>query len=270
MDVLYIIKTVKHNCNVSDARYWGYYSICGMLMRMRELYRHEHGLLAWDALRQDDVLTWVEQRESLWETLQDEQFKPITILSKQYDPFDIDEINAALSKQEGSFIYGAGYGHYHKPSFFISSVRSKTIYDGYTVYYLEKELCRDLSSSTAMFQGRSIYIRLEPLAGFLYNRFLELSGKKLDDYLRETLNNYGLEFPFIVKDALFSAKFAKLTDRAARLLTLHELGEAFSSSEDKRLPDEWLNILADSKDRFVELYLRGVKDVLSDTSLYGP
>ena len=35
-DIDTFIKQVKLNCNVSDAKFWGYYSICGVLMRYRE------------------------------------------------------------------------------------------------------------------------------------------------------------------------------------------------------------------------------------------
>jgi hypothetical protein len=37
-------KDIKFNCDVSDARFWGYFSICGLLMRYRDLYRSEQGL----------------------------------------------------------------------------------------------------------------------------------------------------------------------------------------------------------------------------------
>jgi hypothetical protein len=39
-----LLKTIKLNCHISDARYWGYFSICGLLMRMLDLYRSENGL----------------------------------------------------------------------------------------------------------------------------------------------------------------------------------------------------------------------------------
>jgi len=35
MDIKKLIDQIKFNCNLSDARFWGYYSICGLLLRMR-------------------------------------------------------------------------------------------------------------------------------------------------------------------------------------------------------------------------------------------
>jgi hypothetical protein len=32
-----LIDDIKFNCEVSDAKYWGHFSICGLLMRLRAL-----------------------------------------------------------------------------------------------------------------------------------------------------------------------------------------------------------------------------------------
>ena len=34
-----LLDDIKYNCDVSDAQFWGYFSICGLLMRYRDLFR---------------------------------------------------------------------------------------------------------------------------------------------------------------------------------------------------------------------------------------
>jgi hypothetical protein len=50
-----------------------------------------------------------------------------------------------------------------KPTFFVAEISSKKDISDYTVYISKKELARDLFASSAMLQGRCIFIRLEPL-----------------------------------------------------------------------------------------------------------
>ncbi|MGA2402714.1 MAG: hypothetical protein ABSG91_13580, partial [Syntrophobacteraceae bacterium] len=35
-------RQVQKNCDISDARHAGVYSLCGLLLRMRDLYKWEH------------------------------------------------------------------------------------------------------------------------------------------------------------------------------------------------------------------------------------
>jgi hypothetical protein len=41
LDIETLASQVKFNCNISDAKYWGYYSPCGLLLRLRDLYTTE-------------------------------------------------------------------------------------------------------------------------------------------------------------------------------------------------------------------------------------
>jgi hypothetical protein len=49
-----LITSIKRNCNISDAKYWGFYSLCGLLLRLRELYRSEKGMRPWERVNQGD------------------------------------------------------------------------------------------------------------------------------------------------------------------------------------------------------------------------
>src|SRR5512143_3076915 len=104
-------RQVKHNCDISDAKFWGYYSICGLLMRYRELYRSEHRLAPWDSIANDEVAKWIQERESLWQALGDKELQQIVFEGKSYDPFDVNGLNSAL--QDTGLLYGAGYGTFN-------------------------------------------------------------------------------------------------------------------------------------------------------------
>ena len=38
-------RQVQKNCDISDARHAGVYSLCGLLLRMRDLYKWEHRMV---------------------------------------------------------------------------------------------------------------------------------------------------------------------------------------------------------------------------------
>ena len=55
---------IKFNCDVSDAQYWGYFSVCGLLMRYRDLYRSEKGIKPWAEINHQDIGAWIENKEA--------------------------------------------------------------------------------------------------------------------------------------------------------------------------------------------------------------
>lgn len=90
---------VKRNCNISDAKYWGTYSICGFLLRLRELYRIEKCIRPWDKIQQEEMGEWISERESLWKELEDQDFADITVNGNAYGPFEVEKLNAELEKK---------------------------------------------------------------------------------------------------------------------------------------------------------------------------
>src|SRR5512140_3600701 len=100
------IQQVKLNCNISDAKFWGCYSICGLLMRYRELYRSEHSLMPWDSIDNAEVCQWIQEREKLWLDLEDADPQSIIIDNRSYDPFDITGINSVL--KTAGLLYSGG------------------------------------------------------------------------------------------------------------------------------------------------------------------
>lgn len=255
-----LIRTVKFNCDVSDARYWGYFSVCGLLMRMRDLYRSEMGLKPWQPIAQEKIMKWISEKESLWKTLESRDLQSVKLKDNLYSPFDVTALNALLNKE--GYIYGAGYGLYMKPTFFISRLQDKKEVNDYTVYIAREELIRDLFSSVAMLQGRCIFIRIEPLKSLLWEKFINLRTKE-DPYIKGVFQRYGLiqEGP---PDEDFEKRLDGLALRYSEMLLYHEIAEAVEDIYD------WNDLISNIKERRIELILRALKDTLADTSDYGP
>ena len=61
-----LIGQVTRNCEITSAGQAGHFSLCGLLLRLRQLYKWEHGLPPWREPAPADVLPWVEAREQSW------------------------------------------------------------------------------------------------------------------------------------------------------------------------------------------------------------
>ena len=53
-----LARTVQHNCNISDARFAGNYTMCIYLLKMREYFRWEMAQDFGSSLTRDDVGQW--------------------------------------------------------------------------------------------------------------------------------------------------------------------------------------------------------------------
>ena len=113
-----IIRQIKLNCNISDAHFWGYYSICGLLMKLRELYRNEKSLMPWDVIPQGLISEWIASTEALWRDLEDKDLHPLEVEGTLLDPFEVDRLNDFLAGRR--LVYAAGYGRFNKPTFFLA------------------------------------------------------------------------------------------------------------------------------------------------------
>ena len=255
------IHDIKFNCDISDAKYWGFFSVCGLLMRYRDLYRSEKGLKPWAEISRKDIAEWIAKKESRWPELEQEDFRDLAIGGKKYHPFDIQEINHMLSGQ--GLVYGAGYGMYMKPTFFLAELRTTREISGLTVYTSGKEYVRDLFTSAGMFQERSIFLRLEPLTMLLMYKFSELNARRVSA-LEDAFSHYGFRHRQIIDDIL-GKRLEGMAERYADVLLWHEVAEA------KEDAPEWHDILSSlDGDRKAEHYLRAIKDLIADTSEHGP
>ena len=110
--------TVQKNCDISDARYAGNYSMCVFLLKMREYFRWEQGFRLSEPLPGKALGDWLQARERLWETLGEQTFQPLAVEGQELDAFAADAINDRLAAR--GLVYSAGYGRYCKPHFFMA------------------------------------------------------------------------------------------------------------------------------------------------------
>jgi hypothetical protein len=251
---------IKFNCDVSDAKYWGFFSICGLLLRYRDLYRSEKNLKSWTNISREDIAQWIDQKESRWPELEQQEFRELTIGGKAYRPFDVSKINRALEPQ--GLVYGAGYGMYMKPTFFLAELKSTKKIEGLTVHSSGIEYVRDLFTASAMLQGKTVFLRHEPLSVLLHYKFSELNAKR-SAALEDAFAHYGFPHRQLM-DSLFEKRLDDLADRYAEIILRHEIAEF------KENVPEWKDVLSAAGDRMNEHYLRAVKDLIADTSDQGP
>ena len=263
IDIAYLTSQVKRNCNISDAHFWGTYSLCGLLLRLRELYRAEKGMGLREKIPQKDVGEWLTERESLWRELEGKDYEEISLNGNVFGPFEAEKINAEIGKE--NLLYGAGYGFRMKPSFFLAELLSKQETHGYSVFVSGKEYERDLSDNPAMLQGENIFVRTGPIRLLLWQKFEELRGKRTKYTLAFAFSKYGIS-PEEKPSAEVDRKISVMAESEAETYIRHELGEAV---EGKKIGDDWKAILMHLSNTRSEIFARAVKDILSDTSENG-
>ena len=263
-DIETLTPQIKRNCNISDAKYWGVYSMCNFLLRLRELYRIEKCIRPWEKINQKEIAEWISGRESLWKELEDKDFVDISINGNVFGPFEVEKINAELEKK--GLVYGAGFGAHMKPSFFLADLISKETLEGCDIYIAGGEYVRDLSDYPAMLQDKVIIARVDSARLLLWGKFEELRLRR---------SNVPLAFAFSKYHIRPEEEPSEDIDRRIFLIACfevesyihHEIGEAF---EGEKLGGEWKPLLADLFSyRRAEIFARAVKDILADTSEKG-
>jgi len=255
-----IIKQVLENCDISDSDSAGLYSVCGLALRLRDLYKWEKGLPPWEERDSSQILDWIEDKEVLWDRLSEKDFVELTILGKKFDPFDTRGINVALEPL--GFLYGAGYGRSLKPTFFLAKIEDKREVNGHTVYTLGRELARDLFTIPALTQDNYVIVRKQTAMLFLWDQitYIKESGRHA---LRFALKNCGLQ-----EEGAQELKYglATIFDVQRDTYIYHEIGELRDAVFG---PDTWREVIATYPHTPVELLARAIKDLLSDTSESG-
>jgi hypothetical protein len=255
-----IVSQVLRNCRISDSRHAGFYSVCGLALRLRDLYKWEKGLEPWVEKESSEVLEWIGDKEETWNELAEKDFDDLTVFGNAYHPFDVEGINAVL-EPHGLF-YGAGYVYSLNPTFFLAILEEKRQVDGITVYLLGHELARDLFTVPALSQDNCIVLRKESAKLFLWDRifFIRKSGRYA---LRYGLENYGLK----EQDTKALRKsLARISAAEMQTYMYHELGEIKDTVFAR---DTWRGIVAAFPYTPIELLARTVKDLLADTNQYG-
>ncbi|MBI4848369.1 MAG: hypothetical protein HY808_07335 [Nitrospirae bacterium] len=261
-DINSIASQVKLNCNISDAKFWGYYQPCGLLLRMRDLYKIENSVKPWEKVETAKIADWIGKREKLWEELQLCDFQKIEINGKRYNPFDVKNINNALASR--GLIYGAGYGNLLKPSFLLAEISERTLIGKHNIFIAGREIARDLSTSPAMLRGNTIVVRQQTMNLFFRDKFEEVMAGRCCGALFHAFSEYGIakdEAARLSTEEL-EEKLTRITHEEASVYIRHELGEA---AQRRGLGKWWRELLLQLPYGRAELFLRGLKDVMSDT-----
>jgi len=255
-----IAKQVQANCNISDATHAGVFSICGLALRMRDLYKWEKQLPPWEEKAQEEILDWIGRREETWEDVRESAYQPILLSGVSHDAFDTAAINRGLAAS--GLFYGAGYAYSLKPTFFLARTNQEQKIGGQRVLLLGEELARDLLTLPAMSRDGVIVLRSEAARMYLWDQiqYLKKSGKPYLEYALAQMGISGQE-PKVLRGAL-PALFAAQSETYIR----HEVGETKDRVFDR---ETWREIIADYPHTPVELLVRAVKDLLADTSEHG-
>lgn len=247
-----LIDKVQHNCHISDARFAGNYTMCIYLMKMREFYRWEHGYAFEEQLPKEGVGSWLRQRESLWESVESEDFHNLNIEVENYKPFEVSEVNDRLLSQ--GLIYGAGLGIAASPHFFLAELEQQHKLGDCTIHVAGRELARDLTSPPAMSQGKNIYIRKESLRRFMWERLENWNWNRPQNAMAKALSH------FDVKNNL-EKSLDEMTELELESILQHEFGEIQAGEQ---LGEPWHQLLLSLPRSRVEFMARAVRDLLAD------
>lgn len=243
---------VQKNCDISDARNASNYTLCVYLLKMREYFRWENGYAFSDSLSKEEVGDWVQEREHLWESLEEESFVPLPIDGKEFDPFDTENINRALAPKR--YVYSGGIGLRSAPNFFLAKLETKEVYNDFTMYVSADECARDLTAPPAMTQGKNVFVRKESLRRLLWEKYQEWHWHKKENAMAKALSYY--EF-----DKDIALALDQMTDNELEAVVLHEIGEFIASQE---LGQGWRDLVMSLPRSRTELMARAVKDLLAD------
>jgi len=257
-------KQVQNNCDISDAHFGGTYSLCGLLLRLRDLYKWESGLQPWQEPEPTDLLEWVDERERHWERISQNEFQPLRIGEKVYDPFDSEAINSIL--RPIGLIYGAGYAAAMKPSFFLAELIDSRKAGGLQIDMVDRELARDLFVAPAMRQGDQIFARRTAMLFSLWDLIMEMRPS-IRDAIVFALLQHNLDARKIrSRPKELGPELHRVAEFELETWIYHEIGEAREDVFDGFLWHEIVSTYADSP---IELFARVIKDLLADTHTEG-
>ncbi len=168
-----LIRQVEANCELASSQQAGSFSLCGLLMRLRLLYKWKHGLPPWREPEPEEVLAWVATLEAAWDAREGESCQELRVNGLALDPFNVEQVNAVL--KPAGLVYGAGLCRDLAPTFFLGELSQVRQDEGLTILVMDRELARDLDGTPALRQGNLIYARRQALAYYLWDRLADPS-----------------------------------------------------------------------------------------------
>ncbi|WP_291320135.1 Sfum_1244 family protein [Desulfonatronospira sp.] len=260
IDISSLQNQVQLNCHISDANYSGTFSLCMLLLRLRNLYKWEVDMPPWQEPPQGELLQWVENRENMWLDLEGRSPEPLEVGGESLDSLEASQVNALLAGSD--LHYGAGLVTGMKPSYFLGRVVEKRLQEGMHVCIVDQELARDIFSVPLMRQGDLIMGRRRSMATLLWDEILELRASSARA-LAFAFDCHGLNLhrlrrqPGSCRDG-----FLRACDAELETWVYHEIGE---SLVDVFPGDLWQRIVSEQAGTLVEFFARTVRDILADT-----
>jgi hypothetical protein len=263
VDLAQLLVDIQYNCDISDARDHGIYSMCSMVLKLRNLYKWQHGLEPWHEPETADLLDWIESQENYWQELQAHEFRPLVIAYTDCAVHDVVAVNHGL---DGSgLFYGAGLGRSLKAIFFLGEITATSELAGYPVVMLGKEKAKEMASPFAMVQDDTIILRRDSLRFFLWDHIQEMRGSGRSSY-RYFLGSHGLLDNGELSQERLRTTFEELVERELDLFLYHELGELQQREFGRTALQPLVGHFQGSVIEFVS---RAVKDILADTDPKG-
>ena len=253
---------LMRNCLRADAAVAGRFSMCGLLLRLRNLYKWEHGLEPWLEGEPGAVLDWVSQREERWAENEGREPEAIAMDGQSFDPFDTDGINRVLEGH--GLVYGAGFAGGAAPAFFLGELAGQGAEGGHRIISLGREYGRDILFLPGLKQNDSIYLRPEPLRYLLWDLVSD-PRPRVKPFIDLGLSGYGLE-PKAFRTRPGSREMDLLVAGELKAVLWHELGEAGRGAA---AMDILVRTLKSHPGTELEHFVRGVKDLLADTDPKG-
>jgi hypothetical protein len=247
-----LIDTVQKNCTIADARHARDMTMCTFLLEMREYYRWEMEIPYGARLPKEELGNWLNARESLWDTVEEEDFALLPLSETGIDPFDADDINRALIPR--GLVYSSGLGRFRKPHFVLAELKRAEVREGVQVLVAGCEYARDLIAPPAAMRGGAIFLRLDAVRRLLWNKYEEWQWKEKDSALGRAFAHYDFE-----RD--IERGLDRMVEAESEAMILHEIGEARAES---LLGEEWNTMLGQLTSMHAELLARAVRDHLAD------
>ncbi len=245
-----LIEEVRWNCDIASAGQAGHFSLCGLLMRLRQLYKWEHGLAPWREPEVADALEWIARRERTWDDLEEASWRTLPWGAAAIDPFAVATLNDHLIPQ--GLAYGAGLSRGLTPTFFLGELLEERRVGELTILILGPELARDLDASPALCQGTLIYARRQALAFYLWDHLADPTQQG-NAYLQVALKAYNLTLKDLLSDPeAHQEQFNAFLAGELEAVIRHEIGEALEPS----LKDAFPAVLERFPQTRLELWVR--------------
>ena len=247
-----LIDTVQKNCTITDARHARDMTMCTFLLEMREYFRWEMEIPFHARVPKDELGDWLNARESIWNTVEEQDFEALPLNASDVDPFESETVNRELIPH--GLVYSSGFGRFRKPHFVLAQLQRQEQREGLNVLVAGCEYARDLIAPPATLRNGTIFLRMDSIRRLLWNKYEEWQWREKDTALGRAFTHYGFE-----RD--IERGLDQMAEAEAETMILHEIGEARA---EKLLGEGWATMLGQLGSKHAELLARAVRDHLAD------